>query len=363
MEAEPSPTAQLAPRPRARHRHELRTLTYVTLDQANGGIVRNLSHDGIAVQAVAAVRPRQQVRVRFELRYPRLRVETCGEVVWSTFSGQCGIRFRDMPPRLIRQIDEWIFGDLLQGLSIPWDHAGSVYVDAASSIAAKSISSPSPSPVPSTPAGSITARLMEETQAPQFTVVEKAPAQSTLKARLNMAATPAPNPRLDPNPSSQPAFEQEQVSEGEADEDDGLIVSPAPVKVIELRPPAEPVKVTLPVPLEEPEPATDEAFPTAVSARGRVELDWLSQPLSGRSLAWTVNVLVVLAAVLLFAFVFLSVTREAPRWPFTMGVITAVVIGGLYWGFFRMFGGLSLGARLARLSGRQTADDEQARFR
>src|ERR1700758_640547 len=123
MQAGPSPR-----RGRARHRHDLRTLTYVTLDQGNGGIVRNLSHDGIAVQAVAAVRPRQQLRVRFELKYPRLRGETRGEVVWSTFSGQCGIRFLDLPPRVARLIDEWIFGDLLEGLSVPWEHAGSMLI-------------------------------------------------------------------------------------------------------------------------------------------------------------------------------------------------------------------------------------------
>src|SRR5579859_2748529 len=74
---------------RARHRHELRTLTYVTIDQANGGIIRNLSHEGIGVQAVAALRPKQLLRVRFELRGPRLRVERRGEVTLSSISGQC----------------------------------------------------------------------------------------------------------------------------------------------------------------------------------------------------------------------------------------------------------------------------------
>ena len=76
MDAVVSPARQA----RSKHRHDLRTLTYVTLDQANGGIVRNLSHEGIGVQAVAALRPNQQVRVRFELRWPRLRVEARGEV-------------------------------------------------------------------------------------------------------------------------------------------------------------------------------------------------------------------------------------------------------------------------------------------
>ena len=60
MEAAVSPARQA----RSKHRHDLRTLTYVTLDQANGGIVRNLSHEGIGVQAVAALCPTQQVRVR-----------------------------------------------------------------------------------------------------------------------------------------------------------------------------------------------------------------------------------------------------------------------------------------------------------
>jgi len=41
---------------RAHHRHDLRTLTYVVLDDANGGIVRNLNHEGAAIQAVGALR-------------------------------------------------------------------------------------------------------------------------------------------------------------------------------------------------------------------------------------------------------------------------------------------------------------------
>src|SRR5579863_3197710 len=100
---------------RTKHRHELHTLTYVTLDQANGGIVRNLSGEGVGVQAVAAPRPQQQLRLRFELRRPRLRIEARGEVMWATSSGQCGIRFLDLPSAMSRQINEWVFGDLLEG--------------------------------------------------------------------------------------------------------------------------------------------------------------------------------------------------------------------------------------------------------
>ena len=290
MQAGPSAERQA----RARHRHELRTLTYVTLDQVNGGIVRNLSHDGIMVQAVAAVRPRQQLRVRFELRYPKLRVETRGEVVWATFSGKCGIRFLDLPARVARQIDEWIFGDLLEGFSVPWEQAGSMLIGAekGSSAASRAMAELDGSP-------GVTSRVLG------------------------------------------------------AEEEDGLIVSAAQTKVIEL-----------PSRNEEPVTAAAADGLSSIPAPDTVDLDWLSRPLPGRGLSWTVDALVVLAALLLFALVFLSVTREAPKWPISMASGAAILIAALYWGFFRMFGGISVGARLARLAVEDEADGaNDARFR
>lgn len=346
MEAGPAP-ARVA---RARHRHELRTLTYVTLDQANGGIVRNLTHDGIAVQAVAAVRPRQQLRVRFELRYPKLRVETRGEVVWSTFSGQCGIRFLDLSPRLLRQIDEWILGDLLQGLAIPWEQAGSVCIGSAPSVATSASRSVSASAGPA--------------------------ARSVAMARtfpVSEPMRPDPGEVEDRNAEDHESGGHEsgdhEFGEHES-EDDGLIVSPSPTKVIALRSPqAETVR--LPAAASAVASAVSSATASAVPlpashAPARVELDWLSQPLSGRSLAWTVNSLVVVAALLLSVLVFLSITRQAPKWPLTMATGGAIVIAALYWGFFRMFGGTSLGTRMARLAASdldELEDPGSARFR
>jgi len=267
MEAGISPARQA----RAHHRHELSTLTYVTLDQANGGIVRNLTHDGIGVQVVAAVRPHQQLRVRFELRYPKLRVETRGEVVWATFSGQCGIRFLDLSPRTARQINEWIFGNLLEGAALHGERDSIIF--------------------------------------------------------------------------------GEGEGRREAEHSGMLTVSPAPVKVIELPNRGGP----------EPEEVVAGAGAAAQSAS---ELDWLSQPLSGRGLAWTVNSLAVVAGLLLFSLVFLFVTRELPKWPVSMLGGATIFVALFYWGFFKMFGGKSPGERLARLAGYQEEEEkEEARFR
>jgi hypothetical protein len=279
MDAGTAPARQT----RARHRHELRTLTYVTVDQANGGIVRDINHKGIGMQVVGAVRPQQQLRVRFELRHPRVRVETLAEVTWATRSGQCGIRFLDLSPGVARQINEWIFGNLLENASLHTEREDSLF---ARSGVARSLS-----------------------------------------------AYPEPDA---------------------CDQDDGLIVSAAAVTVIQL-----PVSADL----VEPAHAKDES--TEIEAPASSELDWLFQPFSGRGLIWTINTLVVVAALLLFALVFLSITGEPPRWPLAIIGGAAIFVAALYWGFFRVFGGASPGARLARTAGWGLERDEaiDARFR
>lgn len=304
MDAGQAPARQA----RAQPRHELRTLTYVTLDQANGGIVRNLSHEGIAVQAVAAVRPGRQVGVRLELRAPRLSVETRGEVVWSTHSGQCGIRFLGLSPEKSQQINEWIFGNLIEGIAL---HSGSPESMFAGSMFAESSA-----------AGRMLAAQGTEAVAAAIDEAEIAEG------------------------------EDEADEEFEDEEDDGLIVSATPVNVIEL--PARP-QPPAPVPIR------DEV--SALPSLQPAEADWLSQPLSGRSLAWTVNTLVVVAALLLFTLVFLVVTRELPRWPVGDAAGAAILMTALYWGFCKAIAGSSFGEKLARISEADDDEEEKARFR
>ena len=287
-------------RTRAQYRHELRTPTYVTLDQGNGGVIRDLTHVGIGVQVIEAVHPRQQVRVRFELSAPELFVTAPGEVVWSTSAGQCGIRFLNLSRNTARGINEWIFGDMLEDLSL--------HLEGKRSLLAK----------------------------------------LTYSAPLPGATSPALH-EVDNDVLGH------EIKGREDGKDDGLMVSATVRKVIELPLRAAP----------EAAPVLDDHVEHA--AETAVELDWLSQPLSSRGLIWTINTLVIVAALLLCALVFLSVVREIPRWPLAMSVGAAIVVGAMYWGFFKAFGRISPGARLARLvqsSGEDDAEENgSARFR
>jgi PilZ domain len=259
---------------RPHYRHELRTLTYVTLDEANGGIIRNLSHEGVAVQAVGPLRQHQRVYLRFELRFPRLRVETYGQVSWASSSGQCGIRFVDLPVRTRHQINEWIFSNLLDTVARDADHPRSMFGASVVSI-----------------------------------------------------------------------VREESVREENApDESDGLTLSASPRPVIRLEPSA--VRWHEPPVLH---PHSEEDI-TGTAEHRYGQLNWLSQPLSARTIAWLVDSLIVIAGLLLFALVFLSIAHELPPWPLTLGtaLAAAVFVTAVYWAVFAVYGGPSLGARLAQ---------------
>jgi hypothetical protein len=107
------------PRPSRRrlYRHPIGLLTYVRLDHANGGIIRNLSSGGLAIQAVGRLHAGQVVHLRFDLLRPKIRIEATAEVTWADASGQAGVRFIDLAPRSQRLLKDWILTDLLAAAS------------------------------------------------------------------------------------------------------------------------------------------------------------------------------------------------------------------------------------------------------
>lgn len=98
---------------RHHYRHQIQSLAYVNLDQANGGIIRNLGDTGMAIQAVAPLYVNQQVFLRFDLASPRSRLEVTGRVAWADPVGQAGVEFLALPSRSRRLLKEWIFIQLL----------------------------------------------------------------------------------------------------------------------------------------------------------------------------------------------------------------------------------------------------------
>ncbi|MFZ0816833.1 MAG: PilZ domain-containing protein [Candidatus Sulfotelmatobacter sp.] len=290
---------------RAHYRHELRTLTYVTLDEANGGIIRNLNCEGVAVQAVGALRQQQRVRLRFELRFPRVRVETYGQVTWASSSGQCGIRFVDLPVRTSLQIDQWIFSNLLDAIVRDAAHPHSIF------------------------GASIVSIARDEN------LREKNGQDQEENGGLTLSAQPRPAIRLEPCFATQ---NEPHSPHHREDESEDVVTYPFQH-------------------LMDHDPREHDSSEYDPS----VQQNWLSRPLSGRTLAWMVDTLVVIAALLLFALIFLSIAHELPQWPIALGAVSvaAVFVAAAYRAVFFLFGETTLGARLARTA-YILEDDEEA---
>jgi Tfp pilus assembly protein PilZ len=115
--------AAVAPhRKRRYYRQQVSSLLYVNVNQGNGGIIRDLSETGIAVQAVTPLQLNEQVQLRFELLNPRVRVETNGRVAWADSTGQAGVEFGVLSRRSHRSLKEWLFTHLLSSAHhAAWD--------------------------------------------------------------------------------------------------------------------------------------------------------------------------------------------------------------------------------------------------
>lgn len=90
-------------------RQQVTALAYLDIGAENGGIVLNLSEEGMALQAVAPLNSQADVTLRIQLPHSQSRIETAAKIVWLSQSNrQAGVRFEDMTAEARIQIHEWI---------------------------------------------------------------------------------------------------------------------------------------------------------------------------------------------------------------------------------------------------------------
>lgn len=260
----------LAPHlPRHRPRHEVRGLVYVTLDNGNGGLLRDISEDGLALHAVASLPQGQKVRVRFELPSPKTRVEADGTIVWTKASGEAGVRFGELTVRNRAQLKEWIFTNLLaDAKKANWD-----------------ILEPT--------------TLVDSIESDQLILSGNARPVIQLKA-------------------------QESRQEFSVTEPDGIFL----------------------------------------------DFSWWPVAIPARRFSWSVDMLAIFSAVLLFALVFLPLTFDAlpPLTSVAVLLVSIAVFSGLYCLYFAALGTATAGVQLAKIAGDQrrteTSQEREAnRFR
>jgi TonB family protein len=99
---------------RRRHvRQRVNDLAYLEIGAGNGGIVLNLSGEGMGIQAAVPLSNQTEVNLRMLLPHSRARLEIAAEIIWfAPGNQQAGVRFVSMSSETRVQIHEWIRAQL-----------------------------------------------------------------------------------------------------------------------------------------------------------------------------------------------------------------------------------------------------------
>ena len=89
-------------------RRTLHAPAFASFDGVTGGMILDLSAEGMAMQGAAPVEARGEVQVQLELSEPAGRLETTGYIAWADALGRAGVRFSELPEEARRRLEEWL---------------------------------------------------------------------------------------------------------------------------------------------------------------------------------------------------------------------------------------------------------------
>lgn len=93
-------------------RHALRqrvnTPAFASFDGVTGGMILDLSEEGMAMKSQAPLEAHSIVPLRITLGEPAANLETTGYVAWADALGRAGVRFSDLPDEARGRLREWL---------------------------------------------------------------------------------------------------------------------------------------------------------------------------------------------------------------------------------------------------------------
>ena len=103
-------------------RQRIDALVYLDIGADNGGIVLNLSDEGLRFQAVGPLDKQSELRLRIKMPGSKTRIDVTAQIAWlSDSKRQAGVRFLDLQPGESVQIQEWIRSQASS--RAPWEEA------------------------------------------------------------------------------------------------------------------------------------------------------------------------------------------------------------------------------------------------
>jgi putative methionine-R-sulfoxide reductase with GAF domain len=89
-------------------RHKVQSPAYASFDGVTGGMVLDLSEQGMAMLTEPPLDAGKRLRLNLSLTGVNPQIETTGYVAWADALGRAGVRFSELPAEARRRLDEWL---------------------------------------------------------------------------------------------------------------------------------------------------------------------------------------------------------------------------------------------------------------
>ena len=97
----------MIPERRSCVRHQVHGPAFASFDGVTGGMILDLSEQGVSMQTVTPLQAERRMQLRIDLPDSDI-LETTGYVAWADALGRAGVRFSELPAEARQRLDEWL---------------------------------------------------------------------------------------------------------------------------------------------------------------------------------------------------------------------------------------------------------------
>src|SRR5690348_10711336 len=101
----------MAPERRHSLRQRVNTPAFASFDGVTGGMILDLSEEGMSMQTLAPLEAHSILPLHLSLGEPTAYLETTGYIAWADALGRAGVRFSELPEDARQRLDHWLAGN------------------------------------------------------------------------------------------------------------------------------------------------------------------------------------------------------------------------------------------------------------
>jgi len=89
-------------------RHKVQGPAFASFDGVTGGMILDLSEEGLSMQTAATPDAHRRIAIHLNLPEPVIHLETTGYIAWADALGRAGVRFSELPEPSRQRLEQWL---------------------------------------------------------------------------------------------------------------------------------------------------------------------------------------------------------------------------------------------------------------